>query len=150
MSYVVRRFPSNSLKSRNSGSLKDGTYIRVITAEDDGSFKFWDMEGKLLYTDETLKGVGFFPQSINIETSSFTGTAILIVAGFFEGSSGGETIVISTDYKIAPPIWYGELLTMAGTETIGDEHGEGVMSLETHEWPEGQDLDWDKEKPDGQ
>lgn len=140
MAYVVRRFPSTSLKARNSGSLKDGTFIRVITAEDDGSFKFWDMEGKILHTNETLKGSGFFTQSINLETSSFTGTAILIVGGFFEGGSGGETIVISTDYKIAPPVWYGDLPASAERATLTDEHGEGVEPIEYSDEYEGLEL----------
>ena len=92
---------------RHAGSFKDGTFIRRVEVRPGNELVVFDTEGRDLYHEHACPQ-DFSIQSISCETSSFSGTLVLILGGFSPNTDDSRTITISTGYQIAPPRWYEE------------------------------------------
>jgi hypothetical protein len=156
MSRIIAYMNIDALNGRRAGSFKDGQYIRFITCDQDCIFHFWDQERNHLYQEEALKGSGYFPQSIDTETSSFSGTVVLILGGFFpDNPNKATTITIATDYRISPPIWYGgDHLSMTEAQEAAllgsDEHSHSLTLEELRARYDGKEgpIEHHEEWPD--
>jgi hypothetical protein len=105
---VADQSVSGNQGGRRAGSFKDGKFIRRIEIRPGNLIEFYTIEGVLLYQEVALAGQSFIITSLNAETSSFSGTVVLLLGGFTPETDNSRTITIVTDYQIAPPMWFGE------------------------------------------
>lgn len=97
----------NNQGCRCAGSFKDGPYIRRVEARPGNVLVVCDTEGHELYRETALQALGPYAiRTIDAETSTFSGTLVLIIGGFTPDTSDSRVVTISTDYRIQPPAWF--------------------------------------------
>jgi len=89
---------------RRAGSLKDGTFIRALVVMPGNAIDVRTVEGATLYR-ETGIPQDYSIQSVSAERSTFSGKLVLIMGGFTPNTSDSRTLIITTDYSIATPVY---------------------------------------------
>lgn len=96
--------------ARRAGTFKDGIYVQKVEVIA-GSLVVTDPLNKVYYDSGYIPELdGYAVQSISCERSSQSGYLIVTIGGFYAGTSGQQSLVISTGYKIRGEVTHEQYL----------------------------------------